>query len=52
MGVLQSAVGLHACELAVCDFDGSGVVTSTDALAVLRAAVAIPSEPDCPPIAG
>jgi len=46
--VLQGAVGLKDCPLVICDYNGSGIVTALDALAVLRQAVEIPSDPMCP----
>lgn len=47
LAVLRAAVGLDECALCVCDFDGSGTVTTADALAVLRWAVGIEMEPQC-----
>ena len=49
--VLQTAVGLEVgCTLDVCDYNGSGEVTTLDALATLRDAVGLPSNPQCPAI--
>jgi hypothetical protein len=36
---LRTAVGLDTCDPCLCDTDGSGNVTATDALAILRLAV-------------
>lgn len=47
LAVLRAAVGLDSCALCVCDFDGSGTLSSSDAHAVLRQAVAIEIEPRC-----
>jgi hypothetical protein len=47
--VLNVAVGLVACQLCVCDVDGSVAVTASDALALLAAAVGQAIELRCPP---
>jgi hypothetical protein len=47
--VLRSAVGTSACDDCVCDVNGSGGVTASDALAVLRAAVGDVGGLGCPP---
>jgi len=49
LAVLSAAVGSIACELCVCDVDGSGGITASDALATLFAAVGLPGTLDCPP---
>ena len=49
LAILNAAVGTFACELCVCDLDGSGAVTATDALAALLAAVELPVDLQCPP---
>jgi len=46
---LRAAVGASVCELCVCDVNGSGEVTASDALAVLQAAVGLDVTLDCPP---
>jgi len=45
--LLQSAVGLEACMLCICDVDDSGRATATDALAVLKHAVGLGIELLC-----
>jgi hypothetical protein len=45
--VLQGALGLRPCELCTCDVDSNGVVTTTDALKILRTCVDLPSPLDC-----
>jgi hypothetical protein len=49
LAILQAAVGLYACELCVCDVNGSGTVSVLDALAVLNHAVGNAVELRCPP---
>jgi len=39
LAVLRTAVGSSACEICVCDVDGSGSIVASDALATLRRAV-------------
>jgi hypothetical protein len=46
--VLRSAVGGPACELCVCDVDGSGDINATDALLVLQKGVGQPVVLSCP----
>lgn len=48
LAVLNAAVGLFACELCVCDVDGSGTLAATDALQTLRVAVGLGGALDCP----
>lgn len=48
LAALQAAVALRFCPLCTCDVDGSGLTTATDALMILRAAVALPVELHCP----
>jgi hypothetical protein len=48
LAVLSAAVGSIACELCVCDVDGSGSIAATDGLATLRAAVGLAIELNCP----
>jgi cysteine-rich repeat protein len=48
LAILQAAVGLSACDLCVCDVDGSGVVSAVDALAALNHAVGNEVELRCP----
>lgn len=45
---LRAAVGAASCALWACDADGSGAVTTTDALRVLKTAVGQPTELACP----
>jgi hypothetical protein len=47
--VLRAAVGIGTCELCICDINGSGSITATDALATLNRAVDQPVELLCPP---
>jgi hypothetical protein len=47
--ILNAAVGLVACALCVCDVDGSGAITASDALSGLRLAVGGMVELRCPP---
>ena len=48
-GILRDAVGVETpCTIEVCDFTGDDKITAVDALAVLRAAVGLPSNPQCP----
>lgn len=47
--VLRVAVGSAACDLCVCDINGSGGVAAGDALTILKAAVGIEIDYDCPP---
>jgi hypothetical protein len=49
LAVLRTAVQLDACALCVCDVDDSGFVTGTDALIVLKHALASSVNLDCPP---
>jgi hypothetical protein len=48
LGVLRASIGLFACELCICDVDGSGSVLATDALLVLNASVGLPITRRCP----
>jgi hypothetical protein len=48
LAVLSAAVGLLACDLCVCDVDGSGTLAATDALQTLRVAVGLDGALDCP----
>ncbi|HYB97831.1 MAG TPA: PQQ-dependent sugar dehydrogenase [Candidatus Limnocylindrales bacterium] len=45
---LAAAVGQRSCAATVCDVDSNGHVLASDALAVLRAAVGLLTELDCP----
>lgn len=47
--VLRASVGLASCDVCVCDVNGSGSVSATDALAVLQIAVGQPVPLQCPP---
>jgi hypothetical protein len=47
--VLRASVGLATCDVCVCDVNGSGAVSATDALAVLQLAVGQPVPLQCPP---
>jgi hypothetical protein len=47
--VLRAAVGSESCAACVCDADGSGSVNAVDALLVLRIAVGIAGDLECPP---
>ncbi|HET9063614.1 MAG TPA: hypothetical protein VFO62_10035 [Candidatus Binatia bacterium] len=49
---LRVAVELEQCELCVCDVDGSGAVTSTDVLMMLRQIVGLEDVFVCSPSAG
>lgn len=49
LSILQTAVGIRACALCICDVDSTGAVTATDALRVLRIAVGLPLELACQP---
>jgi hypothetical protein len=46
--ILRAGVGLGSCETCVCDVDGSGSITATDALLALAYAVGQPVELECP----
>jgi hypothetical protein len=46
---LNVAVGSDCCDPCLCDVNGSGDVTATDALAGLNAAVGQPVDLLCPP---
>jgi hypothetical protein len=48
LAALNAAVGLLACELCVCDVDGSGAIAATDALSILSLAVGGSVSLDCP----
>ncbi|RMD84614.1 MAG: hypothetical protein D6815_03805, partial [Candidatus Dadabacteria bacterium] len=52
MFILRSGVGLASCDPCVCDADGSGRVSATDALAVLKLAVGQPIGLQCDTCAG
>ena len=45
---LNSAVGLEACELCLCDVDGSGGISATDASILLQVAVGQDIRLACP----
>ena len=45
---LNAAVQLRSCDVCVCDVDGSGKVEASDALQILRVAVELSDELDCP----
>jgi hypothetical protein len=47
--VLRAAVGIETCAPCVCDTNGSGAVTASDALLTLSFAVGQPVELTCPP---
>lgn len=47
--ILNAAVGLTSCELCVCDVDGSGAITASDALIALQIAVGGLIPLQCPP---
>lgn len=48
LAALNTAVGRPGiCRLCLCDVDGSGVVTATDALSILRRAVGLDGDFDC-----
>jgi hypothetical protein len=47
LAVLRSAVGAARCTLCRCDVDGSGSMTSADALIVLRASLGLPVALNC-----
>jgi hypothetical protein len=47
--ILRAANGLSQCALCLCDVDGSGRVTASDALADLRLVVGLPAIRSCPP---
>jgi Tol biopolymer transport system component len=46
--ILRAGIGLEACEDCVCDVDGSGAITATDALIALKVAVGQQFELACP----
>jgi hypothetical protein len=50
--ILQTAVGTASCADCVCDTDGSGSVTATDGLRVLRRALGLAVGLACPPCLG
>jgi hypothetical protein len=41
-------VGLQACQRCICDVDGSGTISATDALILLKIAVGVAIPLDCP----
>lgn len=45
---LRAAVGLHLCEMCICDVNDSGTISASDALAILRVAVGQPVTLSCP----
>jgi len=45
---LNVSVGIGECLPCACDFNGNGTITAGDALGILRTAVALPTEPNCP----
>ena len=45
---LRVSVDLDTCELCLCDLTGDGIVTCSDALTILNAAVKLPVALDCP----
>ena len=45
---LRAAVGTATCEPCVCDVDGSGATTASDAARILRVSVGQPHSFDCP----
>jgi len=45
--ILRSGVGLESCDVCVCDTDGSGKVSATDALVALKIAVGQPLTLSC-----
>ncbi|HYC57646.1 MAG TPA: thrombospondin type 3 repeat-containing protein [Candidatus Binatia bacterium] len=47
LGVLRAAVGTIDCAACVCDVNGNGTITATDALATLRRAVGAPVQLQC-----
>jgi len=49
LAILQAAVGLLACELCVCDVDGSGSIAASDALLTLQYSVGQSESLLCPP---
>lgn len=50
--VLKASVGTSACELCVCDVNGSGSQTTSDALLCLKRAVGQSVNLECPPCDG
>ncbi len=48
LAALQASIGLIQCDLCRCDVDNSGGVTASDALRILRIAVNLPGNLDCP----
>lgn len=46
--VLQAAVDLRDCEVCTCDVDASGMITTSDALRILRTCVNLPVALICP----
>jgi hypothetical protein len=46
--MLHVAVGAKECALCICDVDDTGAVTASDALAVLTAAIGLPTTLTCP----
>jgi hypothetical protein len=48
LAVLRTAVGSQTCALCICDVDGSGSVSATDALITLKVAVGQAIDLDCP----
>ncbi|HYC57078.1 MAG TPA: hypothetical protein VEL28_19255 [Candidatus Binatia bacterium] len=46
---LRAAVGLQQCAVTLCDVDGSGGITATDARSILAYAVGLTIVLDCPP---
>jgi hypothetical protein len=49
LAILQAAVGLLACELCVCDVNGSGNLSASDALVTLQFSVGQSGPLLCPP---
>jgi hypothetical protein len=49
LAILQAAVGLLACELCVCDVNGSGSLSASDALVTLQFSVGQSLPLLCPP---
>jgi hypothetical protein len=49
--VLRSAVGAESCALCICDVDGSGNISATDAVQVLQHALGGGGALECPPCA-
>ena len=45
---LNVSVGIGECLPCACDFNGNGTITAGDALGILRTAVSLPTDPNCP----